>query len=268
MKAMLDLKRSIGGQSGSRVRPGRVPAAALRLCSLALALAMLSSCAYYNTFYLARKYYYRATGGAPYAVDGGLQGSGQQGGGPQASTPQFDKSIDYSKKLMAQYPKSKWVDDAYLLWAKALVGRDDPIAAVNMLQDFETRFPKSGLSDEARFYLGLASRQARHNPEALAALDEFLRRAPRHELAPNALLERARVLTALDQPAEAAAAASQLLERYPKSPLTGRALALRAEALLESGDFEKARADFHALGTQAVDDEQRLGFLLRQADCP
>jgi hypothetical protein len=41
---------------------------------------------------------------------------------------------------MAQYPKSKWVDDAYLMWAKALLGKDDPIQTVNMLQDFGTRF--------------------------------------------------------------------------------------------------------------------------------
>ena len=46
---------------------------------------------------------------------------------PNASTqPQsqqaYNKSIEYSKKLLAQYPKSKWVDDAYLLWARALLG--------------------------------------------------------------------------------------------------------------------------------------------------
>src|SRR5262245_42721082 len=204
MKVMLDPARSAGGRCGSR-RPGRARARELRLLSLALAVATLSSCAYYNTFYLARKYYYRATSGDPYAVDGGLQ----------ASVPQFDKSIDYSKKLLAQYPKSKWVDDAYLLWAKSLLGKDDPIETVNMLQDFGTRFPKSGLSSEALFYLGIANRQAHHYNEALGALDEFLQRAPHHELAPNAMLERARALTALDKPAEAAAAASQLIDRYP-----------------------------------------------------
>ena len=252
---MSDRARFTGVPSGKRARSGGAQLCGVRVVSFALALITLSSCAYYNTFYLARKYYYRATGGAPYAVDGGLQGNATD----------FNKSIDYSKKLLAQYPKSKWVDDAYLLWAKALLGRDDPIETVNMLQD--TRFPKSGLGVEALFYLGVADRNAHHYTEALAALDDFLRRAPRHELAPNAQLERARALTALEQPKEAAAAASQLLERYPGSPLAGRALALRAEALLASGDYEQARVDFHALGTQAADDEQRLGYLLREVDC-
>lgn len=259
MTAMRDPARFLNLESGAGIRPRRASARArvLRLCAFALALVPLASCAYYNTYYLARKYYFKATAGAPYAVDGPAQGS----------APQFNKSIDYSKKVLAQYPKSKWVDDAYMLWAKSLLGRDDPIQTVNMLQDFGTRFPKSGLDAEALFFLGVGNRQSRRNVEALTALDEFLRRAPRHALAPNAQLERARALTALERPAEAAEAASQILERYPNSPLAGRALALRAEARLASGDYERARADFHALGSQAVDDEQRLKFLLREADC-
>jgi len=259
MTAMRDPVRFLNLERGASIRPRRAPvwARALRLCAFALALVPLVSCAYYNTYYLARKYYFKATGGAAYAVDGPAQGS----------APQFNKSIDYSKKVLAQYPKSKWVDDAYLMWAKSLLGRDDPIQTVNMLQDFGTRFPKSGLDADALFFLGVGNRQSRRNVEALTALDEFLRRAPRNALAPNAYLERARALAALERPAEAAEAASQLLERYRNSPLAGRALALRAEARLASGDYERARADFRALGTQAVDDEQRLKFLLREADC-
>jgi TolA-binding protein len=259
MTAMRDPARFLKVEPCGRPRPRRSPvrARALRLCVLAAALVPLASCAYYNTYYLARKYYFKATAGAPYAVDGA----------PQGSAANFNKSIDYSKKVLAQYPKSKWVDDAYLMWAKSLLGRDDPIQTVNMLQDFGTRFPKSGLDAEAMFYLGVGNRQSRRNAEALTALDEFLRRAPRHALVPNAQLERARALTALDRPAEAAEAASQLIEHYRNSPLVGRALELRAEARLASGDYERARDDFHALGAQALNDEDRLDFLLREADC-
>ncbi|HEY2956098.1 MAG TPA: tetratricopeptide repeat protein [Candidatus Eisenbacteria bacterium] len=245
------------GRRAGTPRPPGARAFALRLAALAAALAALSSCAYYNTYYLARKYYYRGTSGEPYSVEGPSQ----------ANASQFNKAIDYSKKVLAQYPKSKWVDDAYLMWARSLLGRDDPIQTVNMLQDFTTRFPKSPLGSEAMFYLGVANRQARRYADALTALDEFLRRAPRHALAPHAYLERARTLVALERPAEAAEAATRLLERYPKSPLVPRALALRAEARLANGDYELARADFHALGTRALSDEERLGFLLREADC-
>ena len=241
----------------SRQSPRRCAFAQGRVLLPALLAVMLGSCAYYNTYYLARKYYYRATSGAPYAVDGG----------GQSESANFNKAIDYSKKVLAQYPKSKWVDDAYLMWARSLLGKEDPIQTVNMLQDFGTRFPKSGLDAEAIFFLGVGNRQARRPTEALVALDEFLRRAPKHELAPHAHFERARALAGLERHAEAAEAVSVVIERFPKSLLVPRALALRAEARLKSGNYEAARADFHTLGTQAVDDEERLSFLLREADC-
>jgi TolA-binding protein len=233
------------------------PGAVRGALALGLTALVLSSCSYFNTFYLARKYYFRATAGAPYPVDGGAS----------ASTPNFSKSIDYSKKLLAQYPKSKYVDDAYLLWARALLGKDDPMQTVSMLQDFGTRFPKSSLQAEAMFYLGVAYRQARRYADAVSALDEFLRRAPRHAMAPYAHLERSRALTALNHPVEAAAAAGEVLERFPKSDLADRARAARAEAYLAGGRFDLARADFQVMGTRSQTDEERFGFLLREADC-
>ena len=224
---------------------------------IVLLAAVTTSCAYYNTFYLARKYYDRATGGAPYLADK-----------PDGSAvPNFNKSIEYSKKLLASYPKSKWVDDAYLLWARSLIGKDDPIQTMSMLKDFPTRYPQSGLKDEALFYLGVGARRARKHTDALAAFDDFLKQSPKHELAPYALLERSALLLTLERPAEAAASAGQVLERFPKSKLADRALKMRAEALLEQGQAELARADYRTLGLRAANDEERFGYLLKEADC-
>ena len=223
-----------------------------------VALATVTtSCAYYNTFYLARKYYDRATDGQPYLPDKA-----------DASTiPNFNKSIDYSKKLLASYPKSKWVDDAYLMWARSLIAKDDPLQTVNMLKDFPTRYPQSPLKDEALFYMGVAARRARKYTDALSALDDFLKQSPKHELAPYALLEKSSVLLTLERPGEAAASAGQMLQRFPKSKLADRALKMRAEALLAQGQADKARADYRALGARASSDEERFMYLLKEADC-
>ncbi len=220
-------------------------------------MTLLGSCAYYNTFYLARKYYFRATAGAPYPTEGG---------NPTAAGD-YNKSIDYSKKLIAQYPKSKLVDDAYLLWARALLGKDDPLETVSLLQDFSTRFPRSQIKPDALFYLGVGYRQAHRYNEAEDALAEFLRLAPRHALAPYAYLERARALMSLERPSEAADAAGQVLDHFPKSDLIDRARTARAEARFAGGAYDLARADYHVMGQRANDDEQRLLFLLREADC-
>ena len=224
---------------------------------LVLAVLPLASCAYWNTFFLARKNYDRAAQGEPYLVE--------PGSSPNAQS--FVDCIKYSKKLLSQYPKSKWVDDAYLLWARSLIGRQDPSEAANMLSDYSTRFPKSTLKADAEFYLGVAYRQGHKPVEALTALDDFLANNPKHSLVPYALLERTRALSSLDRRQEAAEAAGQLITRYPKSPLVRAARIARSEALLADGDYGRARDDFRALGFAATNDDERFGFLLREADC-
>jgi TolA-binding protein len=236
----------------------RLPARMPFRVGLLLLLALGSwSCAFYNTYYMARKYYMTATGGLPYMVEKPVMS--------QAAT--FQKSIDYSKKVLGSYPKSKWADDAYLLWARALLGKEDPLETASLLQDFSGRFPGSPLKEEATFYLGVAYRQARKYREALVPLDEFLEKAPRSDLAPYAHLERALALASLKRNAEAAQAASQVVERFGKSGLEVRARAARAEALLASGDAGRARDDYRELGQRARDDDERFTFLLREADC-
>jgi TolA-binding protein len=236
---------------GRSRRPGRAACLAL-----ALALAT-SSCAYYNTFYLAKKYYDKGTAGLPYPVDKPNP----------ANVQNFTKSVTYSKKLLSAYPKHKLVDDAYLLWAQALLGADDPRQSIALLEEFPTRFPNSSLKDEAAFYLGVAYRQARKYNLSLAELDTFLVMSPRHRLAPYAYLERARALMTLDRPEEAGVAADELIQRFPKSELVDRARVARAEARFAGGLHDLARGDFHELGSRARTDEERLGYLLREADC-
>src|SRR5262249_53329657 len=168
----------------------------------------LASCAYYNTFYLARKYYYKATEGEPYEVD--RDGTTQR--------PNYNKSSDYSKKLLGVYPKSKWVDDAWLMWAKSLIGTDDPLKAIAMLEEFETRFPKSDLRPDAEFFLGLACRSARKYEQSVQHFDEFLAQAPKHELAPYACYERSKALMSLQLYSHAPPPPSRIPHRSPKHP--------------------------------------------------
>jgi tetratricopeptide (TPR) repeat protein len=225
------------------------------LVLLAILLAG-SSCAYYNTFYLARKNYYLATGGEPYPIDPASQ-----------SRPQLTTSINYSKKVLTQYSSSKWVDDAYVLWACALLGQDDPLKTVSMLEDFPLRFPNSPIRNDAVFYLGVGYRKARKYRNAVRSFDQFLAEAPKGTLAPYAHYERANALVALKEPAEAARSASHVLDDFPKSTLVDRARIVRADALFEAREFEASRRDYRYLGDRSRTDDERLRFLLREADC-
>lgn len=227
---------------------------------LAVGLALVSSsCAFYNTYYFARKNYNLATVGLPYEVEKPATGS--------TNSAQYRKAIDYSKKLIANYPTSKWVDDAYLLWARSLLGTNDPVQTISMLRDFATRYPESSLKSDAGFYLGVAYRAAHKPNDALTAFDLFLELSPKHDLAPYAHLERARVLMVLKRPGEAAEAADRAAGRFKKGRLYDLSVAQRAEALLVNGDYDRARADYRALGARALTDEERFALLLKEVDC-
>ncbi len=226
-------------------------------CALLALAAFASSCAYYNTFFLARRYYSKATNGQPYELE-------RAGGG---TVQHYTRSIDYSKKVIGQYSKSKWVDDAYLMWAKNLIGREDPLQTINMLRNFSDQFPKSELRAEAEFYLGLAYRNARKYTLAVNAFDNFIGQTNKHPLLPYAHYERSRALMSLQRYAEAADAAGEVLKRWPKHLLADRALRQRAEARLQQGDWLAAREDFKTIGRRAVSDADRFDFFMREADC-
>lgn len=230
---------------------------ARRLLAGLLLASLASSCAYYNTFYLAKKYYDTGTNHMPYLVDKPVSVD-------QAS---FNKSIDYSKKVIAQYAKSKWVDDAYLLWARALLGKDDPLQTINMLQTFTDRYPKSSIAPEARFYLGVAYLHARKYREGELELAEFLKRAPKHNLVEYALLERSRALYQLKRYDEAERAAATIIEHHLHTRLLTEAQNSKADALFAMGEFARARVGYHVLGESAETDEDRLAYLFREADC-
>ena len=223
----------------------------------AVALLLLSSCAYYNTFFMAKRYYAQATAGKPYVVDKP----------DPAATTNFNKSVDYCKKLLGNYPKSKYVDDAYLLWARGLIGKDDPGAAVEMLRSFTDKYPKSPLRGEATFYLGLAYRLNHRYSEAVTALQDYRRIAPKGSLVPFSLLEQSRAYTSLRRFDDAAAVADTLVRDYPKHALHDRAMLARADARLALGDYPGARSDYQALGARADNDDERLQWLLKEADC-
>ena len=237
-------------------RPARLRGA-VAVSLAALTILGLGSCAYYNTFYIARKYYDRATNGLPYRVD--------HTDSPDVGN--INKSIDYSKKLLANFPKSKWVDDAYLLWARGFLAKDDPLQTVTMLQDFATRFPKSPLKNDATFYRAVALRQARRYSEALTEFDTYFAASPKGELVPYAHLEYSRTLRSLDRPAEAAQAAGIVVDKWPKSTLAVTARIARAEARFEQGDFEAARQDYRFMGEHSRTDDERLEYLLKESEC-
>lgn len=136
-------------------------------------LLAFAGCAYYNTFYLARRYYKDAQKEQERSVAETIS--------PGAAT-KYEQTIRQCTKVITEYPKSKWVDDATYLLGASLYGKGDYVNAIRRFEELEEKFPKSPFVPEARLVKGLAHYRRRDYPIAdsiLVALDRAYPELPR-----------------------------------------------------------------------------------------
>ena len=118
-----------------------------RLLGILLLALVASGCAYYNTFYLAKRYYKEGQK----AEERSLSETA-----PPEALSKYDATIRQCTKVITDYPKSKYVDDALYLMGAALYGKGDYSAAIRRLDELKTKFPKSPFVPESRFVEGLS----------------------------------------------------------------------------------------------------------------
>ena len=118
-----------------------------RLLALVLIVAFFAGCAYYNTFYLAKRYYRDGQKAEEKSVSDAIA--------PDAAA-KYEAVVRQCNKILVDYPKSKWVDDATYLMGAALYGKRDFSGAIKRLDDLLTKFPESPFVPDARLVQGLA----------------------------------------------------------------------------------------------------------------
>ncbi len=101
-------------------------------------------CAYYNTFYNAKKYYHTAYQEIKKLNSAELSNKARQN---------LDMSIEKSLKLLELYPKSKYVDDALLLLGKCFYYNNNYFRARGYLNQLIKLQPQSELIPQAKLWL-------------------------------------------------------------------------------------------------------------------
>ena len=138
-----------------------------------LSLVILTAgCAYFNTFYLAKKYYREGKKAQERSI--------LESVAPEAAT-RYDMTIRQCQKVLADYPTSKWADDASFLLSAATYGKGDNVVAIRRLEEFREKFPKSPFLPEARLILGLAHLKRRDYAEADSIFESCDRDYPKLE---------------------------------------------------------------------------------------
>lgn len=138
-----------------------------------LGLVILTAgCAYFNTFYLAKKHYREGQKAQERSILESVS--------PEAAT-RYDMTIRQCQKVLADYPKSKWADDASFLLSAATYGKGDHLVAIRRLEEFQEKFPKSPYLPEARLIRGLAHLKRRNYAEADSIFEACDRDYPKLE---------------------------------------------------------------------------------------
>ena len=97
-------------------------------------LAVFTGCAYYNTFYLAKRFY----------REGQKAEERNASDAPsQEVTAKYEATIRQCAKILVDYPKSKWADDAIYLMGASMYGKGDYAGAIKKFGELRDNAPKS-----------------------------------------------------------------------------------------------------------------------------
>jgi outer membrane protein assembly factor BamD (BamD/ComL family) len=125
-----------------------------------------------------------------------------------------------------------------------LARHEDAIAA---FEAYAAQYPESKFVDEALFRVGSAHQQLEHYDEAIAAYQKLRSAHPRSPFAEDALYQTGICRLIQEQNADAAAAFADFMRLYPDSPLWAQAGAFRARALFDDAKAADAIALLEAL---------------------
>ncbi len=132
----------------------------LRPISFLVLLLLLGGCAYFNTYYNARKYY-----------EAGMEKKADDS--RQSGESDFRESNTVSSKLLQFYPESRWVDDTILLIGLCYLELEQQHRALRKFDELESNFPDSKLIPRSRVYRARALLELNRLEECRRLLGEL-----------------------------------------------------------------------------------------------
>lgn len=109
-----------------------------------LLILLLAGCAYYNTFYNAEEYFKAARKATR---------ANQSSQVTREETQLYAKAIEKSKKVLQNYPDSKYRDDAQFIIAQSYFYRQDYGIAEKYFEELAREFPTSPYSEEVPLWI-------------------------------------------------------------------------------------------------------------------
>jgi len=139
------------------------------------------------------------------------------------------------------------IDLAMYARACALYNLERHADSIKAFDEYIAQFPESKFADEAQFRIGSAQQQLEEYELAIAAYQKLRSTYPRSAFSEDALYQTAICRLIQEQSALAAAAFQDFMQLYPDSLLWGQAGAFRARALFDDGKAADAIGVLEAL---------------------
>ena len=223
-----------------------------------VALALLATgCAYFNTFYLAKKYYREGQKAQERSTIETIA--------PEAAT-KYDMTIRQCQKVLTDYADSKWADDATFLYGAAQYGKGDYVGAIRRLEDFQTKFPKSPFLAEARLIRGICYFKRRDYATADSAFEALDRDVPKLERRPELYYYAAESRAAQRDFPRALGWYARAVDAAKSRRAKSDALRRTGDALLASGRPDSAIQVYATALKSEERSKQRLDIALRRAE--
>jgi TolA-binding protein len=236
-------------------RPGiRVPLLAVAILAN---LFLSGGCAYFNTFYSAKRNFDAAERLYDNPED---RANAQQ-------IALYDKAIASAAKLVANYPKSKWVDDAVLLTGRSLYAKGDDEKARQTFTELADKFPDSPFLDQGLYYTAETYRREHKWDAAEVFYDSLRRTFPKSKLLDLTTMRDAQVELAQFRPRNSVA----LLLSFDHEKLSQHEIyewhhAL-ADAYFAVPAYDSAYAEYGWVAAKSRTPDSYHQAMMRMGDC-
>jgi TolA-binding protein len=238
---------------------------------LIILLTLFANCAYYNTFFNAKKYFNDAEKERNKRLEQirkreQTSKTTRQSNLDKPSSGElknYDQSIEKASKVLEIYPKSRYVDDALFLLGKCFYRKEDYNKAQRKFLELIQNFPRSDFVPESKLWLGKTNIELQDYETAEKNFHDILNSKSKDEIRDEAqfllggLFKRKKdFITAIDE--------------YTKATQRTKDKSIRANAYYEMGDsyyqlknFASAVESFRQARKYSPDSKFEFNAMLR-----
>ena len=214
-----------------------------------VSLILFSGCAYFNTFYNAKKHFNEAQ---EIPLD--------QNGRPQSNAIQkYNKAIKKCGIILTDYKNSRYADDALFLLAKSLFYKGTNYTqSIEKFQDIIEFYPESEFVPESKIYIARANYKFNNKQLAYHTLQEFINDPQYKKYHPSTLTILANYHLNDKELVEANYYLQKIIDTYPDSKEYKEAFFLQGKTYHIAQNFPLSNEVFYSLLKSRVEKKYKL----------